>query len=235
MTTIDELPIACDLPRGASKERSAWITALARKALRAHRRDDLKLELRYAIAARDDVLKMVRNERTCCAFLRFDVREQADDILVTITAPEAARDAANALFAQFVPDQAAALRCACSASAEAERQGGETAVSVTAATLASSAVACVACCIVPFALPAAMLAGVGSTLALFDHAHRWMTNVAALAVIASWAWLTWQAVQNNRKPSTSAVAIMFVASGIITIALLWPLIDRPIIQALRSS
>ncbi|HEU0145692.1 MAG TPA: hypothetical protein VFR21_02320 [Bradyrhizobium sp.] len=113
-------------------------------------------------------------------------------------------------------------------------RAGETAASITAATVATAAVACAACCILPFALPAAALAGAASVIALFAHAQRWMTNLAALAVIASWAWLTWQAVRHNRKPSTSAISIMFVASGIITIALMWPLIERPIVQALRG-
>jgi hypothetical protein len=61
-----------------------------------------------------------------------------------------------------------------------------------------------------------------------------MTDLASVVVIASWAWIAWQSLHNSRKPSTLSLSIMVMASGIITIALLWPLIERPIIEALRS-
>jgi len=44
---------------------------------------------------------MVAGEQHCCAFLDFDLREDADAVHVTITAPENAREAADELFAQF--------------------------------------------------------------------------------------------------------------------------------------
>jgi hypothetical protein len=125
-------------------------------------------------------------------------------------------------------------RCACSASQSSKGQGIEKAASITAATLATGAAACAACCILPFALPAAALASIGSIIALFEHAYRWMTDLASVVAIASWAWIAWQSLHNSRKPSTLSLSIMVMASGIITIALLWPLIERPIIEALRS-
>ena len=45
---------------------------------------------------------MVASEQHCCAFLKFEVREQPDLVHVTITAPENARDAADELFEQFI-------------------------------------------------------------------------------------------------------------------------------------
>jgi len=57
--------------------------------------------------AAGDVRKMVEQERLCCAFLAFELDEQPDGVCVTITAPEAARDAADSLFGQFLPSLAA--------------------------------------------------------------------------------------------------------------------------------
>jgi hypothetical protein len=45
---------------------------------------------------------MMRREEACCAFLSFDFHEQADAVLFTIRAPEAAREVADTLFDRFV-------------------------------------------------------------------------------------------------------------------------------------
>ena len=63
---------------------------------------------------------MVDGERTCCAFLGFDVAERADAVTVTITAPESAREAAEALFEPFAlrddrKPEAAVAACGCRA------------------------------------------------------------------------------------------------------------------------
>lgn len=234
MTIIESPPIACTLSGSAFKERAAWMAALSRNALRSHRRDDLKLELRYLISARDDVREMVRNERRCCAFLDFEVQERSDDIVVTITAPESARDAADALFDQFLSGQTPPVACACSSAPKPNTETAQQVAGITAATLATGAAACAACCVLPFALPAAVLASAGGLIAVFEHAYRWMTSLATLVVIATWAWLAWQNMRGHRKPSASTVYIMFLASGIVAIAQLWPLIERPVIQALRN-
>jgi hypothetical protein len=95
MTTSESRPIACSLASGEFKDRLAWIGALTRDALRSHELRDLVLDLRYAPEARDRVRKMVRNEQACCSFLTFDLREKPDEIRLIITAPEAAREAAD--------------------------------------------------------------------------------------------------------------------------------------------
>ena len=91
-------PLTCCLSAGAYRNRIAWIEFLTRRALRTHARDDLVLGLDYAPEAAADVQKMVEEERICCAFLTFDLKEEADCIRVTITVPQAARDSANMLF-----------------------------------------------------------------------------------------------------------------------------------------
>ena len=95
-------PIACTLTAGNFKDCMAWIGELTRDALRSHERQDLVLDLRYAPEAADRVREMVRKEQECCAFLTFAIGEGLHEIRVTITAPEAARKAADELFEQFV-------------------------------------------------------------------------------------------------------------------------------------
>jgi hypothetical protein len=50
--------------------------------------------------------RAAKQERRCCAFLVFDLDQQPDSVCVTITAPEAAREAADVLFGQFVVGKA---------------------------------------------------------------------------------------------------------------------------------
>jgi hypothetical protein len=102
VTLSNPQPIACTLTAENFKDRMAWIGELTRDALRSHERQDLVLDLRYASEAADRVREMVRKEQECCAFLAFVIGEGPDDIRVTITAPEAARKAADELFEQFV-------------------------------------------------------------------------------------------------------------------------------------
>ena len=96
-------PIACTLQPGDYRERLAWIAGLARDGLLGVSRDDLRLELRYAREVADRVREMVRKEQTCCAFLDFELAESDTGVQLTITAPERARDVADAMFEQFVP------------------------------------------------------------------------------------------------------------------------------------
>jgi hypothetical protein len=110
---LTDEPIACALGAGDLVARLAWIAGLNRRALREVRRDGLRLELTYDVAARDEVLEMVRRERTCCAFLAFEVREDPHAVRLVIQAPEGARDAAEMLFAPFAAKAQAGPDCGC--------------------------------------------------------------------------------------------------------------------------
>lgn len=98
----DSRPIACTLAPDAYKDRIAWIAALNEDALLGHERHDRQLDLRYAPRARARVSELVRNEQACCSFLCFELRDDVDAIRLTITAPESARGAADALLEQFM-------------------------------------------------------------------------------------------------------------------------------------
>ncbi|MEQ1912291.1 MAG: hypothetical protein ABMA15_25950 [Vicinamibacterales bacterium] len=104
MTSLNSLPIACTLTPRDLLERLGSIQTLTRRALLNYQRNGLELTLRYAPEAAERVRAMVADEQRCCAFLNFDVQEQSDSTLVTITAPENARDAADELFTQFIAE-----------------------------------------------------------------------------------------------------------------------------------
>jgi hypothetical protein len=234
-------PIACTLAPGDFKERLAWIGALTRDALRSHERRDLALDLRYAPEAAERVREMVRNEQACCSFLTFDVREDPNEIRLTITAPEAARGAVDMLFEQFVAGASASSACACAAPSPSDatspfagKQFGAKAAGLTAVTIATGAVACGACCVLPFALPAAALAGTGSILALLANAHAWVTGLAILAVIGAWSWIAWQTVRTRRSPAASTLYVM-AATALLAVAVLWPVIEPHVVRVLMVS
>jgi hypothetical protein len=102
MTTTESQPIACTLGAADFKVRVGWIRGLSAKSLRSHHSNGLMLELTYDRCAAADVHEFVRREQACCGFLRFDVRESADAVHLTITAPPEAQGAADELFAHFV-------------------------------------------------------------------------------------------------------------------------------------
>jgi acetolactate synthase regulatory subunit len=101
MTADEQHSIACTLSGEAQQDRRAWIAALVRDALRGSERDDLTLRLRFAPEAIQRVLDMVRKEQACCSFLTFEMQERLQELWLIVRAPEAARAAADALFAQF--------------------------------------------------------------------------------------------------------------------------------------
>jgi len=94
-------PIACALPAGAYRERTAALSALATRALRSREptadgerltfADDPAIEhaLRAAMAA----------ERECCAFLRLELARAHGALVLDITGPGEARPIISALFA----------------------------------------------------------------------------------------------------------------------------------------
>ena len=239
MTIAEAPPIACTLAPEAFKDRLAWIAALNKDALRKYERRDLVLELSYAPEARERVREMVRNEQACCAFLAFELREAGNEIRLTVTAPETAREAADALFEQFVANAPAPSSCACATSASAVKASskeppGSKAAGVTAMTLSTGAVACGVCCVLPFALPATILASTGSLLALLVKMHVWVTILAILSVVGAWGWIAWQTRRTRRKPAISTLFMMGAATVLLAVAVLWPLLEKPLIRMLRA-
>jgi hypothetical protein len=115
-TISEAAPIACTLDVGDFKERLAWIADLNRRALVGSRRNGLRLELTYAPHALEDVRELVRHEQQCCAFLDFDLRADSDAIRLVVTAPEAAREAAELVFEPFQSKDAVTSTGSCGCS-----------------------------------------------------------------------------------------------------------------------
>jgi len=243
MTSATCPPIACTLAPGAFTDRLSSIAALNQNALRHHERRDLTLDLRYAAHARDRVREMVRKEQVCCAFLAFDVHETADEIRVTVTAPEDARDAAEALFEQFAAQASGAPpACGCAVAVTAgdvgdggEEPAGTKRAGFAAAAIATGAVACAACCVLPFALPAVVLASTGGVLAWFADQYAWVTVLAVLAVVGGWGWVAWQARRARRRLAASTLYVMITATALTALAVVWPLIEQPLVSVLADA
>jgi hypothetical protein len=107
---VSSPPIACTLAPGAFRRRVEKIRNLAAESLREARCDGRSLHLTYDASAARRVHEMVDGERACCAFLDFDLREDARRIYLTITAQEDAGQAADELFKYFAPELAASGR-----------------------------------------------------------------------------------------------------------------------------
>ena len=108
-----EAPIACALSAADYRARKASIKALNRESLRRRERDDLTLRLFYDAAAQANVEALVEQERACCAFLDFQLDAAQGEVVLTIRAPERARLAAEAIYAQFATGSASAPAPAC--------------------------------------------------------------------------------------------------------------------------
>lgn len=233
-------PIACTLGAGDFKARMAWIADLNARALQTHRRKGLDLVLTYRAEAREDVLSMVRGEQACCAFLTFEVWEEPGIVKVRISAPPAARESAEAVFAPFVssaPIEAPRGDC-CGTSGPTDRLPAarpfakSPIVGAAAALAATGALACAACCVVPFALPAAALAMSGGVLAWFSGLTPWITAIALLAVGGGWIWLAMATLRSGRRPSWPTLIALGWATLMLAGALAWGQIEDPVRHAL---
>ena len=110
---IEGEPIVCALDGGSFKDRMVWIADLNARALKGARRHDLRLELQYAPSAIADVRQMIAQEQECCAFLSFELTEGHNALKLVITAPDAAREAAETVFGPFQEKTPQAAACGC--------------------------------------------------------------------------------------------------------------------------
>jgi hypothetical protein len=113
------------------------------------------------------------------------------------------------------------------------KQTGTTkATGIVAMTAATGAVACAACCVLPFALPAAALAGLGTMLALLAGALTWVTALAVVAVAGAWTWVGWQSLRSRAWPAPSTPYMMASATALAAVAMMWPRIEPVLIRVL---
>jgi hypothetical protein len=117
--------------------------------------------------------------------------------------------------------------CGCSTK---DRSGPRLAAAVAATGLAAAA--CTACCILPFTLPAAVLALAGGSIAILDHAHGWVTKLAIALVGCGWMWIAWQHRRTGRPIVRATGALMIVATLLTMSAASWPLLEPYAFHAL---
>ena len=106
-------PMACSHGASDFKARMAWLADLNTRALTEHRRDGLTLHLRCRAEAQDEVEDLVRQERECCSFLDFEIRQQGGFVDLAITAPAEAEIAAETLFSDFISNRRTGCAPAC--------------------------------------------------------------------------------------------------------------------------
>jgi hypothetical protein len=87
-------------------------------------------------------------------------------------------------------------------------------------------------CVLPFTLPAALLALAGESIAVLDHAHLWVTRLAIAAVIAAWLWMVWQRLKRQRPIARATMALMIAASLLTVVAASWPRIEPAVFKTL---
>lgn len=227
MTTgHDEGPIACTLAPGAFKDRVAWIQELNRDALLSNDRRDLMLELQYTISAADRVDELVRREQDCCGFLTFDVERTSDEVVLRIRAPESARLAADLLFEQFVSETGETLP------ETAARSLGDRSPVRFATIATTGAILCGVCCVLPFALPAVVVATTGTALAWIGRAHAWVTALAVIATGVAWIWVK-RSGRKGASHTPSTFYAMTAVTALLIVALVWPRIEPALIRAIR--
>jgi len=103
------------------------------------------------------------------------------------------------------------------------------AASAAAATVAMGAVACGVCCVLPFVLPAVILASTGSVLALVAGAFWWALHVATGLVMVAWAWVARDMWRTSRRPARQTVVWLVVATCALGVAATWPRFERRVI------
>jgi hypothetical protein len=90
----------------------------------------------------------------------------------------------------------------------AVREPGGRIIVAAAAASASGALALAACCVLPFALPAIVMAGSGGIIAWLMGAQDWILALAFLAVAGGWFWIGWQSFRRKARPERSLLGVM---------------------------
>ena len=108
-------------------------------------------------------------------------------------------------------------------------------VGATAAAVATVALACGVCCVVPLAIPAIGLGGFGAALAWFGAAHAAITMVATALVLFGWVWVLRDATRRTVRPSASTLWLMGVATLALAAAIAWPWLEPAVASVLSPT
>lgn len=118
----------------------------------------------------------------------------------------------------------------CGCTTKPEPGGGKAASTAVASALVAAA--CTACCVLPFTLPAVVLAGAGSLIAVLDHAHGLMTKLSVVVVLGAWGWIVWRSRTTGLKMRATVLAAMCAATVLTATAALWPVMEPAVFHML---
>ncbi|MGV3516615.1 hypothetical protein [Luteitalea sp.] len=110
----------------------------------------------------------------------------------------------------------------------------EGAASAAATTVAVGAVACGVCCVLPFALPAVVLASSGGALAMFAQAFWGALYLAAAMVGTAWLWILAETRRSGKRPARTTLGMMAVGTAALAAAALWPSLEPHLIAAIKE-
>lgn len=105
MTVNEPVPLACRLGGAEMRDRQAQIAGLGQDGLVSieHKTQRAVLRFRPGAELRRRIDEILDAESRCCAFLDFQVEEEADATLVTIDAPPGGEPTLRGLAAMFTP------------------------------------------------------------------------------------------------------------------------------------
>jgi hypothetical protein len=98
-----ELPVVCSLDVTGLEQRLASIAEIGTAALISRYADGPRQVLRFRSSreTREGLERVVAAEAECCAFLDLSLREEGDELLLSVSAPEAGQTTADAFAAAF--------------------------------------------------------------------------------------------------------------------------------------
>ena len=110
----------------------------------------------------------------------------------------------------------------------------ERAASAAAATVAIGAVACGVCFVLPFALPAVVLAASGGVIAMFAKAFWGALYLATAMVALGWLWVGVDTRRTGKPPARATITTMAIATAALALAALWPRVEPHVIATLKD-
>jgi hypothetical protein len=98
-----ELPIACSLGAGNLERRLATIGEIGAKSLIEQRKEGATYLLRFRSdpETRERLEAIIEAEKQCCAFLDLSLEGSGDNLILSVTAPEAGQATADGFAMAF--------------------------------------------------------------------------------------------------------------------------------------
>lgn len=87
------------------------------------------------------------------------------------------------------------------------REGGRRPAGVVPGRRAAATVACVVCCVLPFALPAVALTALGGVVAALAGVPRWALGLAVVTTAGGWLWVGWKRLRTRLRPAPARCAL----------------------------